>query len=40
MRMLMIHAAVCVGFAVLFVWSGGAFAAAASQTAACAAGPL
>ena len=31
MRMLMIHAAVCVGFAVLFVWSGGAFAAAASR---------
>ena len=31
MRMLMIHAAVCLGFAVLFVWSGGAFAAAASR---------
>ena len=31
MRMLMIHAAVCIGFAVLFVWSGGAFAAAASR---------
>ena len=31
MRMLMIHAAVCVGFLILFVWSGGAFAAAASR---------
>ena len=31
MRMLMIHAAVCIGFAVLFVWSGGTFAAAASR---------
>ncbi|MBQ3406529.1 MAG: type II secretion system F family protein [Lachnospiraceae bacterium] len=31
MRMLMIHAAVCLGFAVLFVWSGGTFAAAASR---------
>ena len=31
MRMLMIHAAVCAGFVVLFVWSGGTFAAAASR---------
>lgn len=31
MRMLMIHAAVCLGFAVLFVWSGGAFSASASR---------
>ena len=31
MRMLMIHAAVCLGFVLLFVWSGGTFAAAASR---------
>ena len=31
MRMLMIHAAVCLGFAALFVWSGGSFAAVASR---------
>ena len=31
MRMLMIHGAVCIAFAVLFVWSRGAFAAAATR---------
>ena len=31
MRMLMIHGAVCIAFAVLFVWSRGAFAAAAAR---------
>ena len=31
MRMLMIHGAVCIAFAVLFVWSGGAFSACASR---------